>query len=260
MKLSIILPAYNESDSVANTAASLRPVVEQLRESHDVEIIFVNDGSKDDTVQLLTKAFADDDKTRIVSHDVNRGLGAAIRTGFEAATGDIVVTTDFDGTYEFDTIPEILKYMKPGTDIVTASPYHTHGLVKDVPKYRLLFSYGASLLYRILVDRRIKTWTALFRAYRRSVVENVAFESNDFLAGTEILVRSIQQGYRVAEYPTTLHSRAFGQSSIKIARVTKAHLKFQWTLLKAIRVSIQVRTILNQPAPLKQSSPVVEQQ
>ena len=99
------------------------------------------------------------------------------------------------------------------------------------PKYRLLFSYGASLLYRLLVDYRICTWTALFRAYRRPVVENVQFDSNDFLAGTELLVKAIQQGYQVAEFPTILDLRAFGQSSMKIARVTWAHLKFQSRLL-----------------------------
>jgi len=119
-----------------------------------------------------------------------------------------------------------------GVDIVTASPYHPNGRVEGVPRFRLLFSFGASLLYRILVRWDVHTWTALFRAYRRRVIENVTFESNDFLAGTELLVKALQRGYTVSEFPTTLRVRTFGQSSIRIARVTKAHLKFQLRLLR----------------------------
>jgi dolichol-phosphate mannosyltransferase len=193
----------------------------------------VDDGSRDRTPVLLKEAVMGDDRFRIVTHEVNRGLGAAIRTGFQHASGDIVVTTDFDRTYDYATIPTIIDLLESsGADLVTASPYHPEGAVMNVPQYRLLFSYGASLLYRLLVSWHIHTWTALFRAYRRAVIEAVTFESDDFLAGAEILVRTIQKGYRVTEYPTTLHSRTFGQSSIRIAKVTIAHIKFQLRLLK----------------------------
>ncbi len=233
MDISLIIPAYNESDGVKQTAEALRNVLSYLRKTHNVEVIFVNDGSHDATEQRLKETFADDAKIRVISHEVNRGLGAAIRTGFAHATGDIIITTDFDGTYAFNTIPQLLgRVVFDSADIVTASPYHPNGGVEGVPRYRLLFSYGASLLYRILVRWEVHTWTALFRAYRRRVIENVTFESNDFLAGTELLVKALQLGYTVSEFPTVLRVRTFGQSSIKIARVTKGHLKFQLRLLR----------------------------
>lgn len=233
MKLSLVIPAYNESEGVHQTANALRTLLAQLSKTHEVEVVFVNDGSKDNTAALLQDEFKDDSRVRVVSHEVNRGLGAAIRTGLTQAKGDIIITTDFDGTYPLDTIPQILARMTADDcDICTASPYHPNGHVEGVPGYRLVFSFGASLLYRILVSWRIHTWTALYRAYRRRVVETVTFESNDFLAGTEILVKAIQAGFRVTEFPTTLHVRTFGQSSIKIARVTRSHLKFQWRLLQ----------------------------
>ena len=234
MDISLVIPAFNESEGVKQTAESLRPVLNYLRKTHNVEVIFVNDGSRDDTERLLKETFADDSKVRVVSHEVNKGLGGAIRTGFAHATGDIIITTDFDGTYAFNTIPQLLgRIIIDRADIVTASPYHPNGEVEGVPRYRLLFSFGASLLYRLLVKWEIHTWTALFRAYRRRVVENVTFESNDFLAGTELLVKALQAGYKVTEYSTTLRVRTFGQSSIRIARVTKAHLKFQVRILRA---------------------------
>ncbi|MBI1276588.1 MAG: glycosyltransferase [Anaerolineaceae bacterium] len=232
MKLSLVIPAYNESEGVHQTAQAMRGLLEQLSKTHDVEVVFVNDGSKDNTAALLQDEFKDDSRVRIVSHEVNRGLGAAIRTGLSQAKGDVIITTDFDGTYPLDTIPQMLARMAADDcDICSASPYHPNGHVEGVPDYRLIFSFGASLLYRILVSWRIHTWTALYRAYRRRVVESITFESNDFLAGTEILVKAIQAGFRVTEFPTTLHVRTFGQSSIKIARVTRSHLKFQWRLL-----------------------------
>jgi dolichol-phosphate mannosyltransferase len=105
--------------------------------------------------------------------------------------------------------------------------------VDGVPPYRLVFSFGASLMYRLLVKWNIYCWTSLFRAYRQPVIKSVSIQSNDFLMLTEVLVNSIRAGYKVVEYPTTLHVRTFGQSSMKIARVTKAHLLFQWEILKA---------------------------
>ncbi len=232
MKVSLVIPAYNEADGVEQTATKLNKLMAHLRKQYEMEVIFVNDGSKDDTAELLTAAFAEDPDIKVISHEVNRGLGAALRTGFLHTTGDIIVTTDFDGTYHFNTIPQILAHMRVyNVDVVTASPYHPRGGVEGVPPYRLLFSYGASLLYRLLISWKVHTWTALFRAYRREVVEKVGFESEGFLAGTELLIKAIQAGYKVSEYPTTLHVRTFGQSSLKIYRVTKAHVKYQTRLL-----------------------------
>ncbi|HEX2908926.1 MAG TPA: glycosyltransferase family 2 protein [Phototrophicaceae bacterium] len=252
MKISLVVPAYNEAEGVAQTAEAMRSILIYLRKKYDVEVVFVNDGSRDNTAELLQAEFQADNKVRVISHECNKGLGAAIRTGFQHAGGDIIITTDFDGTYPLNTIPQLLsKMLVEKTDIVTASPYHPQGHVQGVPRYRLIFSFGASLLYRLLVKWNIHTWTALFRAYRRSVIDTVTFESNDFLAGTELLVKAIRAGYTVSEFPTTLYVRTFGQSSIKIARVTMLHLKFQAKLLKAALTGNQADV---QPHPAKSSS------
>ncbi len=233
MKISLVIPAYNEADGVELTANKLNRLLARLRKQYDTEVIFVNDGSKDDTAARLDATFADDPQVQVISHEVNLGLGGALRTGFAACTGDIVITTDFDGTYHFNTVMQLLAHILVyDVDIVTASPYHPRGGVEGVPRYRLLFSYGASLLYRVLVSWKVHTWTALFRAYKREVIDTVQFESNDFLAGTELLIKAIKAGYKVSEYPTTLHVRTFGTSSIKIYRVTRAHLRYQWNLIR----------------------------
>lgn len=235
MDLSIIIPCYNEVDNVPKLKQELLPVVLQLAEGQSVELIFVDDGSVDGTRNALIGAFQDDTlppvPVRIERHDTNRGLGAALRTGFASARGQIVLTTDSDGTYEFSGILGLLSCLAPGVDIVTASPYHPDGGVLGVPAYRLVLSRGSSMMYRVLVDRRIYTYTCLFRAYRSQVVRNVQFESDGFLAGTEILVNGMLMGYRAAEYPAVLRSRVAGTSKAKILRTILAHLGFQARIL-----------------------------
>ncbi|MFC1975636.1 glycosyltransferase family 2 protein [Chloroflexota bacterium] len=235
MYLSIIIPCYNEVENVPKIQNELFPVAGELAKTRSVEIIFIDDGSADGTWQALHDTFGNgnpyDVSVKIERHKVNQGLGAAIRTGFAAATGEIIVTTDSDGTYKFSEIPALLSHLTPGVDMVTASPYHPDGHVVGVPAYRLILSQGSSTIYRLLVDRHICTYTALFRAYRQPVVKQVPFESNGYLAGTELLVNGMLMGYRVAEYPAVLHSRVLGASKAKLAQTILAHLRFQGQVL-----------------------------
>jgi dolichol-phosphate mannosyltransferase len=237
MELSIVIPCYNEAENAGKIENELFPVVRDLAATQSVEVIFVDDGSTDNTWQMLHDVVGKNPESlknvtvRFERHAENRGLGAALRTGFEAVNGRVIVTTDSDGTYRFSEIPALLACLKPGVDIVTASPYHPKGGVIGVPHYRLVLSQGSSAIYRLLVDRRIHTYTALFRAYRRIVIERVPFEADGFLAGTELMVKAMLSGYKVAEYPSVLHRRAFGTSKAKLARTIRAHLKFQGSVL-----------------------------
>jgi dolichol-phosphate mannosyltransferase len=235
VELSIVIPCHNEEAGLAHLAQQLGPVLRELGATAQVELVLVDDGSTDATWASMREVAADPllRGTRVLleRHDVNRGLGAALRTGFAAANGRVVVTTDSDATYRFSEIPALLERLVPGVDVVTASPYHPDGGVDGVPPYRLLLSRGSSLIYRVLVGGQLHTYTALFRAYRREVIRSVSCEANGFLAVAEILVNAMLSGYRVAEYPTVLHSRVAGTSKAKLARTIAAHLRFQSRLL-----------------------------
>ncbi len=233
MCISIVVPFCNEIGSVGKVRSELLPVAVQLTREGPVELVLVDDGSTDGSAEAFRKALQPGAGVdiRFERHESNRGLGAALRTGFAASRGDTVVTTDSDGTYAFSEIPRLLACLGQGVDLVTASPYHPRGGVDNVPGYRLVLSRGSSFIYRVLVDRRLYTYTSLFRAYRRTLIDSVPFESSGFLAGTEILVRALLLGYRVAEFPTVLHARAAGVSKAKLARTTAAHLRFQGRIL-----------------------------
>lgn len=233
--LSIVIPCYNEEISITRMVSELRPVLRELcATASPVEVVFVDDGSTDATWWRLTE-LADgqlpEARVRLRRHDTNRGLGAALRTGFAACRGRVIVTTDSDATYSFAEIPALVSCLTPDVAIVTASPHHPAGGVEGVRRSRLILSRGSSLIYRALVDRRVYTYTALFRAYRAEVVRRIGFESNGFLAVAELLVKAMLSGYRVAEYPTVLRARSAGVSKAKLARTIVAHVEFQLKVL-----------------------------
>jgi dolichol-phosphate mannosyltransferase len=234
MKLSLVIPCYNEALNVPGLQKDLVPVVRNLEQNGQwqaIEVIFVDDGSSDETAKLLTQAFSGDSTFHLVRHEKNKGLGAALRTGFDQATGDVILSTDSDATYPFTEIEPMLARLTSGVDVVTASPYHPDGGIDNVPAYRIFLSKGASFLYRVLVNPRLHTYTSMFRAYRRSVLEQNRHEHDGFLGVTEILVRAMLNGAKVAEHPCRLRVRRYGQSKAKVMRITRSHLNFQYRVL-----------------------------
>ena len=233
--LSIVIPCYNEEASLACMTADLQPAVAALARTRSVEVVLVDDGSSDATWDRLTdlarRRALDPATVTLLRHERNRGVGAAVRTGLHGAHGTVIVTTDSDSTYRFTEISALLGCLTPEVDIVTASPYHPQGGVAGVPEYRLVLSRGSSLIYRALVDWRVHTYTALFRAVRADVAKNVSFGGDGYVGVAELLVNAMLMGYRVAEYPTILHARAIGTSKARVLRIIRAHLAFQACVL-----------------------------
>jgi dolichol-phosphate mannosyltransferase len=225
--VSLVIPCCNEADGLPALEAVLPPLIARLADRGTVETILIDDGSTDETWPLLQQLATRVPDVHLIRHRTNYGLGAALRTGFSHARGDIVVTTDADGTYPFEEIPDLVSYLKSETAIVTASPYHPNGGVDGVPPWRLFLSKGASQCYRIALHGHMSslhTYTSLFRAYRREVLPYVMPEHEGFLAVAEILVRGTLMGYTIAEYPTVLHARRYGQSKARVFSITLTHL------------------------------------
>ena len=112
MNLSIVVPMFNEVENVPRIRDELLPVVEELAKLHVVDVVLVDDGSIDSSREMLDEAFSElggsNLRFEIMSHEVNRGLGAALRTGFAACSGDVVVGVDSDGPYPFNEIPDLI--------------------------------------------------------------------------------------------------------------------------------------------------------
>jgi dolichol-phosphate mannosyltransferase len=232
MKLSFIIPCYNEEKGIINLYNQFSPIVDDLLKVWDVELIFIDDGSTDGTYKLIKEHFSKYDDVKIIRHKKNLNLGSSIRNGFKVSSGDIVITMDSDCTYNPKGIYDLINMIDDETSIVTASPYHPKGGVNGVPPYRIFLSKRITNIYQILTKSKIYTFTALFRAYKKEVVKNVSFNSNDFIATAEHLIKSSLEGYKIKEYPTILHVRRFGSSKMKLFRVIVSHLKFILEVIK----------------------------
>lgn len=226
MKLSLIIPCYNEEEGIPSLSTKINPLLKEIGKQFDLELLFVDDGSKDKTHSLLQSTFGHLPYVKILCHEKNRNLGAAMRTGFAAATGDLVATMDSDCTYDPTGLVDMINLIDESTSIVTASPYHPQGGVKNVPAYRLFLSKGIALAYRLVTGIKIHTFTALFRVYKKDVITSVKFNSPDFLATAEILINAHTAGHGVREFPAVLNVREYGVSKIRLLRVMKSHAKY----------------------------------
>ena len=231
-RLSIVMPCCNEEEAIELLPGRLFPVLRRLAQHYEIELVMVDDGSTDETWPGLERLRRDAPWPVVLGrHTPNRGLGAAIRTGQELATGQIVITLDTDGTYPFAIIESLVAAVAAGADVATASPYHRDGGVAGVSRFRLLFSRGASLCYRALVDRRIATYTALVRAYRAEILAASIADHPGFLSVAMTLVEARRRGARVTEIPAVLAQRQVGTSKAKVARITRTHLAYMWRIL-----------------------------
>lgn len=239
--VSIIVPCFNESEGIESLQQKLLPVLARLRLDRSVELIFVDDGSSDDTFWKLQQYFAQ--TAQIIRHPKNKGLSAATRTGLTYSTGNIICTIDSDCTYAPQQIIDILNLMNRDVAIVTASPYHPKGKVQNVPEWRLFLSKGSSLLYRLVLPQKLYTYTSMFRAYRREVLETLPIKHPGFLGLVEILAEAMLDGYKVVEYPAELSCRQFGQSKLRVTKVILSHLRYMTKLI--IRQAFQPKKALS---------------
>ncbi len=232
--LSIVIPCYNEEEGIPHLVTQLNPAVQKLQQHYQVELVFVDDGSIDKTNELLQQQYGNNPQARIITHEKNRNLGAALRTGFAHCTGDYIAALDSDCTYGPELLLPMMEMMDEKTDIATVSPYHPQGKIRNVPAYRIFLSKGASFLYRVLLDWNLYTYTAMVRVYKKDVIKNISFERDNFLGVTELLVKAMLKGHTVKELPAELQVRKFGQSKMKMLplKVIKDHLSLMSSVMK----------------------------
>ena len=231
--VTIVIPCYNEEAALPYLSNTLRSVEARLAHGgYQSNLIFVNDCSKDATLEKLNELFGSHANVKIVSHETNKGVAAGIMTGLQAAETEIICSMDCDCTYDPHELVNMLPLMTDDVDMVTASPYHENGGVRNVPEWRLFLSKGASFLYRQALNAQLNTFTSCFRVYRRSSVVNLPIEEKGFLGVAEMLGRLNLKGGKIVEYPTVLEVRLFGFSKMKTARTIFGHLQLLTRLSK----------------------------
>jgi dolichol-phosphate mannosyltransferase len=225
--ISFVFPAFNESENLRRFPTEVIPVFERLGEPY--EIVVIDDGSSDDTFAVATSLGG---PVRVVKHEHNKGLGAAIRTGIAESRGDLVITMDTDLTFAPDLVPSLLERFKKGdVDVVSGSP-KLAGYGKDIPSYRVAVSFLSTLVYSAIFGRWITAVTPVFRLYKRADLVSLPLQATGFDINAEILFYLVRNGKRVAEVPTMLTNRVHGVSKLDYKKEMKRHLRLVWRMIK----------------------------
>ena len=223
-RLAIIVPLKDEADGVTALFSELIAVRLALSDVAACEFVLIDDGSTDQTWQLLESSARNNPGVRLVRHEHNRGVAAAIQTGFFATDADFVASIDGDLSYDPMELRAMLQLM-PDADVVTSSPYHVDGGVRNVPPWRLFLSSVLSRAYQLLLRSPISTWTSCFRVYRREFVVDLPLTNGGFLGTAELLVRVLRRGGRVREHPCVLEARLLGFSKMRVLDVILDHMR-----------------------------------
>jgi len=233
----LVLPAYNEAESLGSLLERVRAVAA----GHPLAVLVVDDGSQDATAQVARR-FAPRIPIEVLAHPRNLGLGAALRTGIEAAlsrtaAGDAIVVMDADDTHPPDSIPEMVSRLGAGFDVVIASRFVPGATSSGLSRARSLLSLGAAALARRLLRAPgVTDFTCGYRAYRHEVLAAARQDWGDrlieepgFACMLELLTKLADRGARFAEVPLRLgYDRKRGASKMRVFRTVRASLGVLW--------------------------------
>jgi glycosyltransferase involved in cell wall biosynthesis len=210
-RLSIVLPAYNEEANVEVAVNRARDVAS--RHCTDFEVIVVDDGSSDATAAIVEKLGIDDPRIRLVKHEVNRGYGGALKSGFLAAEMDLVFFTDSDNQFDLDELAVFIDLIQ-SVDVVAG-----YRIKRRDPLFRRLNARAWNYLVRALFYVPVRDIDCAFKLFRREVFDGLELNSIGAMVNTELMVKLGRSGYRVVEVGVHHFPRTAGKpqgASIKV--------------------------------------------
>lgn len=232
--LSVFFPAYNDGLSLP---ALIEKTFNVLREHvEDYEVIVVNDGSHDNTAEVLARLERTcGPRLRIVTHAHNRGYGGALRSGFAAATKELVFYTDGDGQYDVGELPKLLKLMSGDVGLVNG-----YKLERNDPRHRIWIGNVYNAFARFLFRIQIRDVDCDFRLIRRALLEDIKLTSTSGTICVELVRKLELTPYRVEETGVHHYPRLYGKSQFFRVR---SLLK---TLYQLIRLYLETTVMWNE--------------
>lgn len=212
LTISAVLPAYNEEANLEGTVRALAPVLAQV--AADYEILVVDDGSADRTAEIGRRLGEEFPPLRLLRHERNRGYGAALRSGFAAATREWILLLDADGQF----LPRELERLvaaAPGADFVLG--YRQH---RADPAHRRFFAAVWRLLTGLLLGVRVRDTNCGFKLMRTALVQSLDLQAAGALIGAELLAKARRLGAVMIEVPVTHVPRRWGRQTGGSLRVT----------------------------------------
>ena len=223
VSISVFFPCYNEQENVARTVEKALDVLEKL--NADFEVIIVDDGSSDNTGRIADEIAGSNNKVKVVHHGRNLGYGAALQSGFKAATKELVFYTDGDGQFDINEMPPLLDLMEQ-YDIVSC-----YRLNRRDPLIRKINAWCWTRLVCFLFGLKVRDIDCAFKLYKREIFDKIEMSSTGALIDAEILARAAHKGYRITQkgvhhYPRTAGAQT-GANIQVILRAFKELFKLQ---------------------------------
>ncbi len=203
--LSIFFPCYNDAGTIGSLVASADAVAQELTD--DYEIIVVDDGSHDNSRDLLIQLKNKYPALKLIFHDANGGYGAALRSGFYNATKDLVFYTDGDGQYDIYDLRKLFPIMQEGIDIVNG-----YKISRNDPFHRIIIGILYLRIMRLLFNFHIRDVDCDFRLLKRNIFDRIGLHHNSGVICLELIKKLELAGYRFAEFPVHHYHRTYGKS------------------------------------------------
>jgi len=222
LKLSVIIPCYNERMTVATVIQRVRAV------SLAHEIIVVDDGSTDGTREVLAEVEPGED-LKIILHDHNQGKGAAVRTGFKAATGDVLLIQDADLEYDPREYPVLLRPIEEGITKVVYGSRFLGGPRKAMFFWNMVANRTLTLVTNILYNAILSDMETCYKVFRTDIVRDIPLRSRRFDFEPEITAKVLKRGHRIYEVPISYNGREWDEGK----KITwKDGVIAMWTLFR----------------------------
>jgi glycosyltransferase involved in cell wall biosynthesis len=225
--LSVVIPAYNEEQGIAEITRRVLAVKEQLRNVgvNNLELLVVDDGSADGTVEIVRAI----EGVRLICHSQNRGYGAALKTGFNQAAGELIGFLDADGTYPPEFFPQLCVEALNGVDLVIGS--RMAGADSQMPVTRRIGNLFFANLLSLIARRKISDSASGMRVFKREILERI-YPLPDGLNLTPVMsTRALHEQIVMAEVPIP-YSERVGRSKLSVVRDGSVFLhSIVWTAL-----------------------------
>ena len=223
MKLSIVIPVHNESESIGATVCALYGRLVDAAIPH--EVLVVEDHSTDDTQRVLDELVAEVPTLRSVPNRDRAGYGYAVRTGLAAFRGDAVCIVMADASDNPDDVVKYYRKLQEGYECVFGSRFMQGARVVDYPRRKLVLNRAANFLINVLLRLGYNDTTNAFKCFRREVIDGIQpIVSRHFNLTIELPLKAIVRGYSYAVVPTDWFGRKRGESKLRIQEMGSRYL------------------------------------
>jgi dolichol-phosphate mannosyltransferase len=223
MKLSVVIPAHNEADSVGETVT--RTVAELERAGVEHEILVIDDASGDGTADIVNAIAAEHPTVRCERSHLPPGFGHAVRAGLERYTGDAVAIMMADSSDSPRDLVLYYRVLEQGYDCAFGTRFGQGGQVHDYPRVKLILNRIANAVIRVLFQHGYNDTTNAFKAYRRYVIDQLQpLLSNHFNLTVELPLKATVRGFSYAVVPVSWTNRRHGVSKLNLQEMGSRYL------------------------------------